>query len=341
MVALTSQVQGSINMSGNAVHVSRSTFFKRIGIGLFAGVLALTMVLSDAQARRLGGGRSMGTQSQPVQRSVAPAAVPPAAPAAARPTPSAAPAPAPQPARSRWMGALGGLAAGLGIAALLSHFGLAGAFAGMLSNLIVIALVAFVVIWLARMLMRRFGPPQQGLAATAALGARGNEAALQPGHSATAANAATNPATSAGLAAASVAAGSSVASNANFTVPADFDTEALLREAKVSFIRLQAAWDAGDMNDIDRITTPEMYANVKLDLNDRGGAGNRTDVVKLDAKLVGLERVDAQWLASVHFSGLIRETEGAAAEPFEEVWNLTRNIGRTDGWLLAGIQQLN
>ena len=75
MVALTSQVQGSTNMSGNAVHVNRSTLFKRIGIGLFAGVLALTMVLSDAQARRLGGGRSMGTQSQSVQRSVAPAAV--------------------------------------------------------------------------------------------------------------------------------------------------------------------------------------------------------------------------------------------------------------------------
>jgi len=124
-------------MSGNTVHVNRSTFFKRIGIGLFAGVLALTMVLSDAQARRLGGGRSMGTQSAPVQRSVAPAAAAPAAPAAARPTPSATPAPAAQPARSRWMGALGGLAAGLGIAALLSHFGLAGAFAGMLSNLIV------------------------------------------------------------------------------------------------------------------------------------------------------------------------------------------------------------
>jgi len=334
-------------MSGNAVHVSRSTVLKRIGIGLLAGVLALTMVLSDAQARRLGGGRSMGTQSQPVQRSVAPAAVPPAAPAAARPTPSATPAPAPaaQPARSRWMGALGGLAAGLGIAALLSHFGLAGAFAGMLSNLIVIALVAFVVIWLARRLMRRFGPAQQGLAATGAFGARGNEAAPQPGYSTTAANATANVAasatTSAGLAAASPAAGSSAASSANFTVPADFDTEALLREAKVSFIRLQAAWDAGDMDDIDRIATPEMYANVKLDLNERGGAGNRTDVVKLDAKLVGLERIDAQWLASVHFSGLIRETEGAAAEPFEEVWNLTRNVGRTDGWLLAGIQQLH
>jgi predicted lipid-binding transport protein (Tim44 family) len=198
-----------------------------------------------------------------------------------------------------------------------------------------------VVIWLARRLMRRFGPPQPGLAATAALGARGNEAALQPGYSTHGADASTNPATSAGLAAASLAAGSSVASTANFAVPADFDTEALLREAKVSFIRLQAAWDAGDMDDIDRITTPEMYANAKLDLNDRGGAGNRTDVVKLDAKLVGLERVDAQWLASVHFSGLIRETEGAAAEPFEEVWNLTRNVGRTDGWLLAGIQQLH
>ncbi|MNL26261.1 Tim44-like domain protein [compost metagenome] len=122
-------------------------------------------------------------------------------------------------------------------------------------------------------------------------------------------------------------------------VPADFDTEAFLRNAKVHFVRLQAAWDAGNLDDIREFTTPEMFAEIKMDLADRGAEVNKTDVVTLEAQLLGIESAAAQHIASVRFSGMIREKSGEAAQPFGEVWNLAKPASGTGGWLLAGIQQ--
>ena len=127
----------------------------------------------------------------------------------------------------------------------------------------------------------------------------------------------------------------------NPNVPAGFDTDAFLRNAKVYFVRLQDAWDRGNVNDIREFTTPEMFAEVKLDVDARGSAPNRTDVVQLNADLLGVEDRPNEYLASVRFHGLIRESEGAAAEPFVEVWNLSKQKVGNEGWLLAGIQQVS
>jgi predicted lipid-binding transport protein (Tim44 family) len=124
-------------------------------------------------------------------------------------------------------------------------------------------------------------------------------------------------------------------------VPAGFDTEAFLRNAKVYFVRLQDAWDRGNVNDIREFTTPEMFAEVKLDVDARGKEPNRTDVVQLNADLLGVEDRSQEYLASVRFHGLIRESEGAAAEPFVEIWNLSKQKSGNEGWLLAGIQQVS
>ena len=123
-------------------------------------------------------------------------------------------------------------------------------------------------------------------------------------------------------------------------VPAGFDSEAFLRNAKVYFVRLQAAWDVGNMDDIREFTTPEMFAEVKVDLSSRGAETNQTDVVQLNAELLGVEERANEYFASVRFSGLIREAPGAAAEPFVEVWNLSKANRPGEGWLLAGIQQV-
>jgi predicted lipid-binding transport protein (Tim44 family) len=122
-------------------------------------------------------------------------------------------------------------------------------------------------------------------------------------------------------------------------VPADFDTEAFLRNAKVHYVRLQAAWDAGNLDDIREFTTPEMFAEIKMDLTERGAQPNKTDVVTLDAQLLGIESTPTQHIASVRFSGMIRENAGEAAQPFGEVWNLAKSTSGDGGWLLAGIQQ--
>jgi predicted lipid-binding transport protein (Tim44 family) len=295
-----------------------------------------TLASLDAEAKRMGGGRSIGRQSnitQPSQQS-APSQSPGAPSQAMQQQRPATPPPTPaaQPNRSRWLGPIAGLAAGLGIAALLSHFGLGEAFAGMMSNLIVIALIAFVAIWLIRKFTGRKRDAQRPAYAGGAptLNAGGRGYTQEPRYTAPPAGSYLgpqgNPLTTPEIATAPA-------------VPAGFDTEAFLRNAKVYFVRLQAAWDAGNMDDIREFTTPEMFAEVRVDLSSRGAEKNQTDVVKLDADLLGVEDRGSEHLASVRFHGLIRETSGGAAEPFEEIWNLSKRNG--EGWLLAGIQQPN
>ncbi|ALL63073.1 putative membrane protein [Paraburkholderia caribensis MBA4] len=315
----------------------KGAWARRIGLIAMVGLISIgTLASLDAEAKRMGGGRSIGRQSnitQPSQQS-APSQSPGAPSQAMQQQRPATPPPTPaaQPNRSRWLGPIAGLAAGLGIAALLSHFGLGEAFAGMMSNLIVIALIAFVAIWLIRKFMGRKRDAQTPAYASGSptLNAGGTGYTQEPRYTAPPAGSYLgpqgNPLTTPEIAAAPA-------------VPAGFDTEAFLRNAKVYFVRLQAAWDAGNMDDIREFTTPEMFAEVRVDLSSRGAEKNQTDVVKLDADLLGVEDRGSEHLASVRFHGLIRETSGGAAESFEEIWNLSKRNG--EGWLLAGIQQAN
>ncbi|SAL58446.1 Tim44-like domain-contain protein [Caballeronia arvi] len=324
--------------------------FRKAGILALAGVIAAGAIFAEtAEAKRMGGGRSMGRQSanatqqhqatppsqsmqqgQPGQAAQAQRAQPaPAAPAAA------------QPARNRWLGPIAGLAAGLGIAALLSHFGLGEAFAGAMANMIMIALIVLAAVMLFRFIMRK----RQGSQSNGAPAYAGAGSASGSPYGATARTSLNQdppqvPQQPTGFGAnyiESAAPQQAVPAN----VPAGFDTEAFVRNAKVYFVRLQDAWDRGNVNDIREFTTPEMFAEVKLDVDARGSAPNRTDVVQLNADVLGVEDRPAEYLASVRFHGLIRESEGAAAEPFVEVWNLSKQKAGNEGWLLAGIQQVS
>ncbi|EKS68810.1 MULTISPECIES: Tim44-like domain-containing protein [Caballeronia] len=321
-------------------------FFRKAGILALAGVIAAGAIFAEtAEAKRMGGGRSMGRQSATATQQHQ--ATPPsqsqsmqqnnAAQAQRAPAAPAAPAAA-QPARNRWLGPIAGLAAGLGIAALLSHFGLGEAFAGAMANMIMIALIVLAAVMLFRFIMRKrqgnntpayagagsaSGSPY-GAAARQSLNQEPPQMPQQP--TGFGANYIESPATQA---------------VANPNVPAGFDTEAFVRNAKVYFVRLQDAWDRGNVNDIREFTTPEMFAEVKLDVDARGSAPNRTDVVQLNADVLGVEDRASEYLASVRFHGLIRESEGAAAEPFVEVWNLSKQKSGNEGWLLAGIQQVS
>ncbi|WP_310313025.1 Tim44 domain-containing protein [Paraburkholderia terricola] len=316
--------------------VSRS-LVRRIGLIAMVGlIMAGSLASLDAEARRMGGSRSIGRQSNTVQQQQAaptqPSPTNQATQQRAQPAPAPA-APAPQPNRSRWLGPIAGLAAGLGIAALLSHFGLGGAFASAMANIIVIALIAMVAIWLIRRFMGRkrdaAHPAYAGGAPT--LNSGGTGYSQEPRYTAPPTGSYLepqgNPLTTPSI-------------NAVPAVPAGFDSEAFLRNAKVYFVRLQAAWDVGNMDDIREFTTPEMFAEVRVDLSSRGAEPNQTDVVQLNAELLGVEERANEYFASVRFSGLIREAPGAAAEPFVEVWNLSKSNRAGEGWLLAGIQQV-
>ncbi|WP_454719985.1 MULTISPECIES: Tim44 domain-containing protein [Cupriavidus] len=309
------------------------------------GTLALGMAL-DANAKRLGGGsRSFGKQSSNVtQRQQTPPQQSPNQAPAQQPAQQAAPAGAAAGAgaaaaapKRNWGGMLGGIAAGLGIGWLLSHFGLGGAAMSFLSNLILIALVVFVAMWLIRK-FRGGGRAQQPAYAGGGLGGmNGGSGGSEPVLRQQVPAAASNPVMPAAGAAAPVMAGAAQP----WGVPADFDTAAFLRNAKVYYVRLQAAWDAGNLEDIREFTTPEMFAEIKMDLAERGAEVNKTDVVTLEAELLGIEDSPAQHLASVRFSGMIREAAGEPAQPFAEVWNLAKPVSGSGGWVLAGIQQVS
>jgi predicted lipid-binding transport protein (Tim44 family) len=282
-----------------------------------AVVVGLTLNISDAEAaKRLGGGGSSGMQRQatpPAKNTQQAAPAQPAAPAAA---------PAAQPKRS-WLGPIAGLAAGLGLAALASHLG----FGEGLANFMMIALLAVAVIAVIGFFLRKKAAAQAPGMQYAAAGAGADGNAPRPDFT---------PA--GGSTAAPMAAVPSSASTSN--IPADFDAEAFARNAKLNFIRLQTANDAGNLDDIREFTTPEMFAEIKLAIDERKGAKQETDVVELNAQVFDVAQEENRHIVSVHFSGLIREDRNATAESFSEIWHLTKPIDGSRGWTVAGIQQV-
>ena len=316
---------------------------KRYVVGLMLAVSSLTL-LADALARPLGGGRSFGRQSQNVTRQVpAPA---PAAPRQAA-TPAPAPAPMPQQARapSRWKGILGGALLGLGLGALLSHFGLGGALASMISSLLMLVVLALIVLFIFRLVRGKDarnaaatpfpGPagrdplPSAAIGGTPDIGSRLQPSAFQPQASAF------QPAPAAPLSLDKPA-----PSFTPWGLPPGFDTEGFLRQAKTNFIRLQAAWDKSDVEDLREFTSTEVFAELKMQIQERGGNADFTDVVNVEATLLGIETAADTYLASVQFDALIRSAPQATPEPFAEVWNMSKPVSGTGGWVLAGIQQM-
>ena len=290
---------------------------KNFALMAAALVLGLTLSISDAEAaKRLGGGGSSGMQRQ----SVAPSKSHEAAPAqqAARQPAQAAPQAA-QPKRS-WMGPLAGLAAGLGLAALASHFG----FGEELANFMMMALLAMVVLAVVGFFLRKKAAAQGNAGMQYAGAGAGYGGNVPPAQDFQPAGGSIAPA----AAAATVAA-----------LPAGFDADGFVRNAKVNFIRLQAANDAGNLDDIREFTAPEMFAEIKLAIDERKGAKQATDVAQLNAEVVDVTEEASRYIVSVRFSGLIGE-DGQAPAPFDEVWHMIKPTDGSRGWTIAGIQQV-
>ena len=307
---------------------------KKVVMGVMVAIMAVSIGLSSAEAKRMGSGGSVGKQSQSVNQSgsaqsaQSPAAMQSAAPARAGAAPAAA---APKPA-SAWKGMLGGALLGLGLGAMLSSMGIGGGLASMISTMLMVGLLVMAGLFIYRMFKRKSdGDNVRPAFASAATSSFTPEIGSRVESSQPAALQSAQPAASSGGA----------AIDAPWGVPADFDTPAFLRHAKTYYIRLQAAWDKADINDIREFATPEMFAELRMQIQERGASANHTDVVTLDAHLLGIENSGTDHLASVKFSGMIREALDAPAEPFAEVWNLTKPASGQGGWTLAGIQQLS
>jgi len=314
-------------------------------------VVALTAAMAftgaDAEAKRMGGGKSVGKQSSNVtQREAAPSSAKPAAPAAA---PTATPAP-----KKPWGAMLGGLAAGLGLAWLASSLGLGEGMAQFMG----FALAALAIMLVAGFVMRylksrREGTGQasaspfafQGAGATPARDYSpanvGNDASARPWERTGTAFEASAPAPAAQ---GGSMIGSALLGAQSWGVPAGFDTDGFLSACKTNFVTLQDAWDRSDISALRAMMTDEMLDQIKTQLAEReshtGGVVNKTEVLRLDAQLLGIEETDALYMASFEFSGMISEDVSAGPSPFREVWNMTKPRNGAGGWLVAGVQAL-
>ncbi|HYS57552.1 MAG TPA: Tim44-like domain-containing protein [Burkholderiales bacterium] len=277
---------------------------KKLIVSLFTLVFGAGILADDVEAARLGGGRSLGAQRQVT-----------APPRQATPPTQQQPVTAPQPSGpGRWFAPLAGLAAGLGLGWLFAQ----GGFGAVASALLMALLAGAVVFALMRVLSKQRGPQAQ-------YAGFGNETVAAPPPSQLPGDAGVQP---------------NYRSQFVSNVPAGFDVEAFLKEARRNFQRLQQANDRGDLARLRQVTTEDMFNTLKDDVVGHSGV-QQTDLVTLNAALLELVTEGELYWASVRFSGSIREEASAAAEPFEEIWHMRKPVNGSSGWLLAGIQQPN
>lgn len=278
------------------------------------GLFAFDAVEAEA-AKRMGGGKNIGSQRQSINQQQAAPNSPKQSPAAPGATPSTG---------SKWGGALAGLAAGGLLAALF----MGGAFEDInMMDMLVLALLIGAVFFVIRMLRKPKMAEQtarmqysgmntntQGQFNTSPFGAAGNTASSMNNTTA-----AQQP-----------------------SIPEGFKVESFLRNAKNSFINLQAANDRGDFDEIRDYATSEMVAEITAQINERNGVQQQTEVMFIDANLLEVETTNETAIASVRFTGQLRDLPDGKAEPFDEIWHVQKDLRDPNAtWLLAGIQQIS
>lgn len=274
----------------------------------------LALIAVDVEAKRLGGGKSLGMQRNTTQQAT------PKAPAQQQQQ-QAAGTPAQQPAAAaatgnKWLGPLAGLALGAGLMALFMNNGISGALMGLL----LAAALAGVAVMIFRALRgRAANPPMQYSG-----GGQANEPqplSAVPGSGAAAHSVAATTATTASR------------------WPADFNATEFLRHARLNFVRLQEANDARDSTALADFLTPDVLAGVQEQWQTEGAAQGKTEVVTLESEILDVATEGLLYIVSVHFSGLIREDAGAEPQAFAEIWHLEKPLRGATGWLVSGIQQ--
>lgn len=276
---------------------------KRFFTMLTVALTCLALFSPVAEAKRLGGGGSFGKQRSMPQKQAQ------KAPDSTLAKPAATPA---APGGNKWLGPLAGLAIGAGLASMFAGGGLGGAMGSIMLALLAAGVVMF--------LISRFSKSQKPVLQYAGAGAPYSvpEMPSQP-----------------------VMGGSANSVVASFAsnIPNDFPVDQFLRNAKSSFIRLQAANDRKDLDDIREYATPEMFAEISMQLQERGDATQKTDVVSINAELLDVADEGNYSIASVRFTGQLRENNGAP-ENVDEIWHVQKDQRDAKSvWLISGIQQ--
>jgi predicted lipid-binding transport protein (Tim44 family) len=320
--------------------------------------ISILVTVSDVQAKKMGGGSSIGRQSNTVtknQNALPPKPVaPPVNAATPKPTTPAPNAPqAPAPSRFGGMGGiLGGIAAGIGLSYLFSHMGMGAEMGSMFSNILMIGLVAILGIWL----FRKFANRNSGAPALSTGIPGMNFPSAAPSENTWASN---QPATSQMQSRGATGSGQVISNSnqlplieqtnntnatgihAHLTPGAFADKEVFLENAKQLFLQLQEASDQQNIDVLKEFTSPELFAILRQDMLGRQTAISTTQVLTLAADLLAVEDENQEYLASVRFSGTMREEVNGPLSDFSEVWNWSKPTNDSTGWILCGIQQIN
>ena len=277
---------------------------------ILTALVSLTVFAFDADARRFGGGRTIGKQREAITQQQAA----PKTPAQQQQTAAGTSTPPTQQpsAASRWLGPLTGLALGAGLAALFLNNGIGGLLAGLL----LIGLMIAAAVYVARLVRGRMASAPIQYAGAGA-GGGSEPTRIEP--------------------ALGGAAPHSVAALSRW--PTGFDEAEFVRHAKLNFVRLQATHDQKDLATIRDFVTPELYQEIEADVQAAGTEPQQTEVVTLNAEVLDVTTEADFYVVSVRFSGLIRETAGEEPQPLREIWHLEKPITGGGGWLVAGIQQ--
>jgi predicted lipid-binding transport protein (Tim44 family) len=279
---------------------------KKFLMSLIIALTCMSLLSTVAEAKRLGGGSSFGkSRAMPAKQ--------------AQRAPAATPAPAPASTGNKWMGPLAGLAIGAGLATMFAGgMGGMGGLGGAMGSILMALLAAGVVMFLISKFKKSQQPNMQLAGGPAAFNA---------------------PETTARPSYAGAASGASVPSAGD--IPHDFPVDSFLRNAKSSFIRLQAANDRKDINDVREYTTPEVFAEISMQMQERGNAVQKTEVIVINAELLEVANEGNYSIASVRFTGQLSEN-GGIAENVDEIWHIQKHLQEANApWLLAGIQQTN
>ena len=290
------------------------TLFPRILSIALLFCASMFMVIQDAEAKRFGGGRSMG-RSAHYSRPATPTR------STTRSTQGNRSNNQQRSGMGRFMGPLAGLAAG----GLLAAMFMGGGFEGIqFFDIIIIALLVFGGLWLFRRMRAGGGAQRQRYAAGAGAGSGtgGNPSGFQV------------PDIGSGVGGGNAESATGLSQKA----PPWFDVAGFLKGAKQQFMTMQKAWDNRDLKKIAETVTPDMYKELKQEIDSMGE--NHTEVVTINTELLGFSYEPNLIIVHVRMTGLIREQADAQPAPFDEVWLVQRATNTQQAnWYVAGIQQ--
>jgi len=285
---------------------------------LFAVVFALAAAMPDAEAaNRLGGGKSVGTQRQSTQQMQPQHTQSPQAAPQAAPQPGAAAAAT---GGKRWLGPVAGLLAGGLLGAMLFGHGFDGI---KFMDILLVLMLAGGIFFVFRMMTRKPQTEAQRSEPYQYAGA-GADPRPMPSYEPAPMPSAATPAPA--------------ASSASY-FPAGFDAEGFARQAKSNFMRMQEANDRADLAALRDMMTPALYQEIEAQVRERGNTPQKTEVMTLDAKVIEVVTEREHYVASVRFTGMIKEDGNAQPDSFSEIWHLEKPLDGKTGWLMSGIQQ--